>query len=103
MCTIIEGKQAQCPEPQIKLLNRCYCIQAKIVMEFHIVDLFLLQMYNDGRNLKENMQEDIYIQLDQYRQLCVTEIKKKWSAWVAQLVKHLPSAQIMILGSWNQA
>ena len=25
------------------------------------------------------------------------------SAWVAQLVKHLPSAQVMIPRSWNQA
>ena len=26
-----------------------------------------------------------------------------WGTWVAQLVKRLPSAQVMIPGSWNQA
>jgi len=26
-----------------------------------------------------------------------------WGAWVAQMVKHLPSAQVMIPGSWDQA
>ena len=32
-------------------------------------------------------------------------IKKIWckGAWVAQSVKHVPLAQVMILGSWNQA
>ena len=25
-----------------------------------------------------------------------------WDAWVSQLVKHLPSAQVMISGSWDQ-
>ena len=26
-----------------------------------------------------------------------------WDTWVAQLVKHLPSTQVSIPGSWNQA
>ena len=25
-----------------------------------------------------------------------------WGAWVAQLVKHLPSTQVMVSGSWDQ-
>ena len=26
-----------------------------------------------------------------------------WDTWVAQSVKHLPLAQVMITGSWDQA
>ena len=26
-----------------------------------------------------------------------------WGAWVAQSIKHLPSAQVMISGSWDRA
>ena len=29
--------------------------------------------------------------------------RNSWGAWVAQLVKHLPSAQVMIPESWDQA
>ena len=29
--------------------------------------------------------------------------KKRWGAWVAQLVKCLPSAQVKISGSWDGA
>ena len=29
-------------------------------------------------------------------------IRRSRGAWVAQSVKHLPSAQVMILGSWDQ-
>ena len=28
---------------------------------------------------------------------------QNWGAWVAQSVKHLPSDQVMISGSWGQA
>ena len=28
---------------------------------------------------------------------------KSWGAWVAQLVKRLPSAQVTITGSWDPA
>ena len=36
---------------------------------------------------------------------CYSAIKSNevWGTWVAQLVKHLPSAQVMILGSQDQA
>uniref|UniRef100_A0A452U7X2 Acyl-CoA-binding protein n=1 Tax=Ursus maritimus TaxID=29073 RepID=A0A452U7X2_URSMA len=34
----------------------------------------------------------------------VEDLKKKYAgAWVAQMVGHLPSAQVMISGSWNGA
>ena len=33
----------------------------------------------------------------------VIKLKLTRGAWVAQLVKHLPLAQVMIPGSWNRA
>ena len=37
------------------------------------------------------------------RLLLVEKYRQHWDAWVAQSVKHLPLAQVMILGSWDRA
>ena len=34
--------------------------------------------------------------------LHVTQNESTWGAWVAQSVEHLPSAQVVIPGSWDQ-
>ena len=35
--------------------------------------------------------------------LGLLRIDRMWGAWVAQLVKRLPSAQVMVPGSWDRA
>ena len=69
---------------------------------FNVAGSFLLSLQMTARILLIYLyQMPVYLEIKNLY-FCFTIQKEPfWGTWVAQLVKHLPSARVMISGSWD--